>query len=130
MRTAVLDAYYEAAVKQLPRPSAGMIVELVEEVRRLRELRTARKARKGEDFDDDCIMPFGQYKGETLADIPDDYLIWWRSKNPLKDLLIDARIGGYPAKPIAQLKLRIYEYATKRVKTQTGQEGDRGTGSE
>jgi hypothetical protein len=104
-----------------------MIVELVEEVRRLRDLRTARKARRGEDFDDDCIMPFGQYKGETMADIPDDYLIYWRDRNRLGEILCDIELGRQPAKAIAQLKLRIYEYSCKRLSNETTQVRSDGT---
>jgi hypothetical protein len=115
LKTSTLETYYAAAIKQLPRPSAGMIVELVEEVQRLRALHTKRRARRGEDLDDDCEMMFGQYQGERLADLPDDYLIYWRSENPIDSLSIDAQFGQQPQKAIAQLKLRLHRYIAARI---------------
>ena len=119
MKTSTLEDYYQQAIKQIPRRSAVMIMELVEEVRRLRDLHTKRKAARGEPLDDDCEMSFGEFKGERLADVPDDYLIWWRSQNHVDDLNIDAQFGQQPAKAIAKQKLRLYEYITKRVRTET-----------
>jgi hypothetical protein len=120
MKTAVLNAYYDAAMKVIVkspnRPSANMVVELCEEVRRLRDLHTARKAKKGEDLDDDCLVGFGQYRDERLADVPDDYLIWWRSKNKIDSLSIDAQFApDWAKRMIAKKNLKLYEYICKRV---------------
>lgn len=30
---------------------------------------------------DESIMPFGKYKGKTLANVPDDYLLWLLREN-------------------------------------------------
>lgn len=117
MTSKQLENYYQRAMKRLPSPSAGMVVELVEEVRRLRDLHTKRKARRGEDLDDDCEITFGEYAGERLADVPDEYLLWWRSQNRVDGLAIDAKFAAQPKKAIAQQKLRLYEYITKRVAT-------------
>jgi uncharacterized protein (DUF3820 family) len=32
-------------------------------------------------MNDESIMPFGKYKGEKLANIPPDYLIWLYDNN-------------------------------------------------
>jgi uncharacterized protein (DUF3820 family) len=29
-----------------------------------------------DQFDDNSIMPFGKYKGEKMANIPAEYLLW------------------------------------------------------
>jgi uncharacterized protein (DUF3820 family) len=31
---------------------------------------------EGNEMKDESIMPFGKYKGEKLANIPPDYLLW------------------------------------------------------
>ena len=115
MKASTLEDYYQQAGKRLPQRSAAMVIELVEEVRRLRDLHTKRKARRGEDLDDDCEISFGEYAGERLADVPDDYLVWWRSQNRLDSLTVDASFGQQPAKAIAKQRLRLYEYICKRV---------------
>lgn len=32
-------------------------------------------------MDDNSIMPFGKYKGQKLANVPADYLIWLKENN-------------------------------------------------
>jgi uncharacterized protein (DUF3820 family) len=32
-------------------------------------------------MDDNSIMPFGKYKGQKLANIPGDYLLWLYKEN-------------------------------------------------
>lgn len=33
------------------------------------------------EFKDETKMPFGEHKGKSMADIPDDYLRWFWDKN-------------------------------------------------
>jgi len=38
-------------------------------------------------MDDNSIMPFGQFKGRKLKDVPDAYLLWLSTRDDLnKDL--------------------------------------------
>ena len=32
-------------------------------------------------MNDESIMPFGKYKGETMIEVPDSYLLWIWNKN-------------------------------------------------
>lgn len=38
-------------------------------------------------MDDNTLMPFGQHKGEKLANIPADYLIWLYRKGTTPELV-------------------------------------------
>lgn len=119
MKTETLEGHYQKAVAKIaknPTDRAALVVlELCEEVQRLRALHTKRKAQKNEPLDDDCEIQFGGYKGERLADVPDDYLIWWASEHSKDELQIDAGFAAQPKKAIARMKLRFYDYVIKRL---------------
>lgn len=59
-----------------------------------------------EDFQslqDDSIIPFGQYKNESIEDIPDYYLQWLLDE----DTLIEGSVYNYLLKPVQdELKYR------------------------
>lgn len=38
-------------------------------------------------FTDRTLMPFGKYKGEMLANVPDSYLLWLYNENRAHGLL-------------------------------------------
>ena len=44
-------------------------------------------------MNDESLMPFGKYKGEKMANVPPDYLIWLYDNNKcygqLKDYIFD-----------------------------------------
>ena len=37
-------------------------------------------------YTDDSLMPFGKYKGQKLANVPDSYLIWLHNNTDFKRL--------------------------------------------
>lgn len=40
-------------------------------------------------MDDNSIMPFGKHKGEKLANVPADYLIWLHDQGTLRGELAE-----------------------------------------
>jgi hypothetical protein len=42
------------------------------------------KAQTAPKYTDDTVMPFGKYKGEPLANVPDKWLIWYYEENKFK----------------------------------------------
>jgi hypothetical protein len=124
MKTDTLEGYYNKAVSMLgdsdySKPAA-IIIDLVDEVRRLRLLHTKRKAQRNESLDDDCEMTVGkEYRGERLADVPLDYLIWLKKEMNMDHLKLEAQFGADDVKFWAKKRLRLYNYIMDRIDIET-----------
>lgn len=55
-------------------------------------------------------MPFGKYKGRLLADLPEDYLVWFSQKGFPKSML------GEMLEAVYEIKLNGLEYLLKPLK--------------
>ncbi len=112
---------YRSLAEQHPNNvSSKIIIRLLDEIKVMREdnqlLNAAVFARKGalQPFCGDTSMPFGQYKGEALHDVPSEYLHWWLKRQNVEALSADAAVSPYPARGIAMLKLKLCDYIKNR----------------
>lgn len=72
-------------------------------------------AEKSSYYGDDTLMPFGQYKGERLGDVPDDYLRWWFSQHTDRAMIeLEIHSYGYPKKAIAIQNIKLHDYIKGR----------------
>lgn len=65
-------------------------------------------------------MPYGKYKGWTLADLPEPYLVWYHAKGFPKGKL------GMLLHTIYEIKLNGLEYLLMPLKKKPGPSGKTG----
>jgi hypothetical protein len=98
--------------------SAKIITRLLDELQSVRDelvkLRL-RCADKYTPYDDNAPCPFGQYKGERLADVPEDYLRWWFNTAGKREMIVlDMDYGPWPKRVAAFKRLKLYDYIKER----------------
>jgi hypothetical protein len=120
MTAETLAKYRALAEKRSWRKSGRVVLDLLDEIDRLRALWDRNQVQRGV-VSDESLMPFGQYKGERLANVPEDYLLWWLKQNNRDALQIDADFGKHPTNFIAQRKLKIYDYIQQRIANETAE---------
>jgi len=108
------------AEKHRNRHSGRIVLELLDEIVRLRALWDRNETRRNA-VSDESLWPFGEYKGERMVDVPEDYLMWWVKSNPRDGLRIDADFAPAPANFAARRKLRIYDYIQQRITDETNE---------
>ena len=59
-------------------------------------------------------MPFGKYKGQTMCDLPESYLVWFHSEG-----FPPGKLGEMIA-TLYEIKLNGLEYLLKPIKAQYG----------
>jgi hypothetical protein len=106
---------YRALIQQHPNNiSSRIIARLLDVVQLYHDDLVAAKlaaADKYGPYDDGTPMPFGKYKGERLADVPDDYLNWWFDKNRDRSaIILEMDYGSWPQRASAAKKLRLHDY--------------------
>lgn len=113
MTLQTLRTYYKQALrwKDTDRFPA-MVVELCVEVERLRQIADERNG----EYSEYTRMPFGQHKGKKLADVPNEYLKWWLSKQDRSIITLEYHHGPYKDRAIASMKARLYDYLIERFK--------------
>jgi len=115
-----LDEYRALAEKHSTERSGVIVLELLDEVVRLRHLWDRNEVRRGV-VSDESLMSFGEFRGERMADVPEDYLCWWIRRNNRDALKIDAEFATAPANYIAQGKLKLYDYIQRRIKQEAAE---------
>lgn len=118
MTQQTLEEYRAMAEQHGDRRSAKIVLKLLDEVVRLRHLWNRNEIRRNQ-VSDESLMPFGQYKGERMVDVPEDYLVWWQKENNRDGLKLDAEFAPVPRNYVAQRKLRIYDYIQQRIDDET-----------
>ena len=113
-----LNDYRQLAEKHKHKRSGRIMLELLNEITRLRHLWDRNELRR-HAVSDETLMPFGQYRGERMVDVPEDYLAWWQKENNRDGLKVDAEFGPVPRNFVAQRKLRIYDYIQQRIDDET-----------
>lgn len=113
-----LEEYRTLAEKHANKGSGRIVLELLDEIIRLRQLWTRNEAHRGQ-VSDETLMPFGEYKGERMVDVPEDYLLWWLKQNNREGLAVEAEFGPTPRNFVAKRKLKIYDYIRQRINAET-----------
>lgn len=105
------DQYHNAKPPFQESIFAQQVMALCMEVERLRMIADERNA----EYSDYTRMPFGQYKDRRLADVPDEYLQWWRRTNPSREaFVLDWQYAKSADRVIASMKLRLFDYIEHR----------------
>jgi hypothetical protein len=94
--------------------SSKIILRLLEVLTPLREeiikLRLA-AVDKWASYDDDTPCPYGEHKGDRLADVPEGWLRWWYNLNKdRKAILFDMDFGPWSTRLSAAKKLKLHDY--------------------
>jgi hypothetical protein len=111
---------YRALAARYPNTTGGRVINrLLDAIQAYRSetnlLRAQATTEKSGPYSDNTLMPFGRYRSEPLCEVPDDYLRWFTGSNNRHALFVDAQFQQYPQRAIAQMKLRLFEYAAARL---------------